>query len=114
MRVLAAEDDPAFRRFLPRMLEGLGHSGEVGADGLELMRMAFLCAPDVILSDIDMPRCDGVLACSILRASQPGLRIILMTGDPSSAERARAAGFLLVLRKPFFLKELEEALDAES
>lgn len=110
MRVLAAEDDSAFRRFLPRMIESIGHSAEVAGDGLELVRMALQREPDVVLSDIDMPRCDGVRACSLLRAAWPGLRIILMTGDPSSAARARAAGFPVVLHKPFTLKELEDAL----
>ena len=96
------------------MLESIGHSVEVAVDGLDLMRLALLRLPDAVLSDIDMPRCDGLRACSLLRASRPGLRIILMTGDPSSAARAKAAGFPTVLRKPFSLAELEDALGSES
>lgn len=110
MQVLVAEDDEQFRAFLLRALGALGHAATAVADGGELLRRASRGAPDLVLSDVGLPGCDGVLACCLLRAFSPGLRFVLMTGDPESADRARQAGFAAVLRKPFSLEALQGAL----
>ncbi|MDE2143018.1 MAG: response regulator [Elusimicrobia bacterium] len=110
MRVLFAEDDPQLRTMLGRMLGALGHQAEGVRDGRELLRLAGSGGPDLVLSDIDMPGCDGILAGKILKRDRPGLAFLLMTGDPRSADAARAAGFHRILSKPFSMEELAAAL----
>jgi len=109
-RVLVAEDDPLFRVYLCRALETMGHRIATVADGAMLAGFAAMFEPDVVLSDIGLPRCDGIQACGLVRLSRPSLRIVLMTGDPQAAEAARRAGFELVLLKPFDLERLRDAL----
>lgn len=106
MLVLVAEDDASVRRFVTRALEAFGHTVEAVADGAELLRLAGAVKPDLILSDIEMPRCDGITACRLLRAALPDTRFLLMTGNPDSAAAAARAGFSLLLRKPFELEQL--------
>ncbi len=106
MRILLAEDDASLRRFVMRALEALGHSVEAAADGAELLRLAGVVKPDLILSDINMPHCDGITACRWLRTTLPETRFLLMTGNPDSAAAAARAGFTLVLHKPFELEQL--------
>lgn len=110
MRVLVAEDDASVRRFVSRALEALGHTVETVVDGVELVRFACVTKPDLILSDIEMPICDGITACRHLRKALPGTRFMLMTGNPDSAEAATRDGFRPVLLKPFELDRLQAEL----
>lgn len=110
MRILVADDDAEIRRFVTRALGVMGHTVEAVADGIELLRLADAVKPDMILSDINMPRCDGVTACRRLRTTLPGTRLLLMTGNPEEAFAAERAGFLRVLRKPFDLERLRVML----
>ncbi|MBI3564663.1 MAG: response regulator [Elusimicrobia bacterium] len=112
MRVLLADDEPDLRSMMERMFDRLGHRVESVGDGLELVRRARIDEVDLVVSDIDMPGCDGIRAGKILRAARPGLRLVLMTGDPESARAARAQGFPVVLLKPFSLDELTAVLSS--
>ncbi len=110
MLILVADDDAEIRRFVARALGVMGHAVETAVDGAELLRLAGAVKPDMILSDINMPRCDGISACCWLRKALPETRILLMTGDPDSAFAAERAGFSSILRKPFELDELRKML----
>lgn len=110
MRILVADDDPAIRHFVARALVALGHTVESVSDGAELIRLAVAVKPDLILSDINMPQCDGITACCWLRKTLPQTRLLLMTGNSDSAFAAGRAGFHLVLRKPFELERLRDML----
>lgn len=110
MRVLLAEDDPKLRLVLLRALMGMGHDVEAVDDGEKLLRRAAAFAPNVVLSDIDLPLCDGIKAGLQLRRELPGVPFILMTGDPGLADEARQAGFQAVLLKPFPSQELQTVL----
>lgn len=110
MRVLLADDDSSLLGIFNRALLNAGYHVEVANDGHELLLRATLFAPDVVVSDIDLPGCDGIRACKLLKAARPRLRFILMTGAPESADRAREAGFSPVLLKPFDLNELKDAV----
>lgn len=112
MRILVADDDPAIRRFVVRALEELGHAVESVSDGAELIRLAGVVKPDLILSDINMPQCDGITACCWLRKTLPKTRLLLMTGNSDAVFAAGRAGFHLVLRKPFELERLREMLSS--
>lgn len=110
MRILVAEDDAVFRRIVTRALEAFGHTVETAADGAELLHLASAVKPDLILSDINMPKYDGITVCRWLRTALPETRFLLMTGESDSAAAAARAGFPLVLRKPFELERLRDAV----
>ena len=110
MRILVADDDASVLRFVARALEALGHEVGTAGGGVELVRLAGVVKPDLILSDIEMPHCDGIRACHILRDALPGARFVLMTGNPDCSVAAKRDGFELVLHKPFELEELTRAL----
>lgn len=112
MLILVADDDAEIRRFAARALGVMGHAVESVADGAELLRRAGFIKPDLILSDINMPGCDGISACCWLRKALPQTRFLLMTGDPNSAFAAERAGFLNILRKPFELDQLQKMISA--
>jgi DNA-binding NarL/FixJ family response regulator len=100
--VLVADDQPLLRRGFRMILEaqdGLTVAGEAG-DGAEAVDLARRCQPDVVLMDIRMPGTDGIEATRLITASEPGVRVLVLTTFDVDeyafgALRAGASGFLL-------------------
>jgi DNA-binding NarL/FixJ family response regulator len=100
--VLLADDQPLLRRGFRMILEAeddLTVVAEAG-DGAEAIELARRCQPDVVLMDIRMPGTDGIEATRQITASEPGVRVLVLTTFDVDeyafgALRAGASGFLL-------------------
>jgi two-component system, cell cycle sensor histidine kinase and response regulator CckA len=80
--VLVVDDEPMIRRFAARVLleEGFGvHEATNGEEALNLIR-AGVADLDVVLTDIVMPRMDGVQLLQSLSTLRPDLPVLLMSG----------------------------------
>ena len=80
--VLVVDDEPMVRRFAARVLleQGFGvHEATDGEEALELIR-AGVADLDVVLSDIVMPRMNGVQLLQSLSTLRPDLPVLLMSG----------------------------------
>jgi len=68
--------------------------------------------PTVLLTDIEMPGMTGVELAARLLAVRPGLRVVMMTGDPERATAARAHSSIVatVLQKPIPMADLLAAV----
>jgi DNA-binding response OmpR family regulator len=102
--VLVVDGDPRVRSWIVRALDVASIRAIAVRDGREAHRLVAdgHARPDVLLTDITMPGMSGVELAARLRALCPGLRVVMMTGDPSSAEIARAHDSIVdtVLVKP--------------
>ncbi|GAA4386511.1 response regulator transcription factor [Ornithinibacter aureus] len=102
IRLLVADDHPAFRRGLQFMLadtDDISIEGEA-ATGAKAVELANQLAPDVILMDLRMPDLDGIEATRRLSRNNPAPAIVVLTmfeDDDSvlAAMRAGARGYLL-------------------
>jgi DNA-binding NarL/FixJ family response regulator len=101
IRVLLADDQRVVREGLAMLLDLLPGIEVVGqaADGEEAVRLAVARAPDVILMDLRMPRCDGIEATRRIAEERPAARVIALTtyaDEPTvlGALRAGARGYL--------------------
>jgi DNA-binding NarL/FixJ family response regulator len=101
IRVVVADDRAAVREGLVTMLDLLDDVEVVGqaADGDQAVRLVAEHAPDVVLMDLRMPRCDGVAATALIHAAHPRTRIVVLTTysddeDILAALRAGALGYL--------------------
>jgi DNA-binding NarL/FixJ family response regulator len=101
VRVLIADDQKVVREGLVSLLSLLPGIDVVGAaiDGDDAVRQAVRLRPDVVLMDLNMPRCNGVEATERLREAQPQSRVVVLTtySDDAwvfSALQAGAWGFL--------------------
>ncbi|MFE9427254.1 response regulator [Kitasatospora sp. NPDC006697] len=101
VRVLVADDQTVVREGIVMLLGLLPGIEVVGAaaDGEEAVRLVAELAPDVVLMDLRMPRCDGVEATRRVRAEHPGTEVVVLTtyADDDSlfpALQAGARGYL--------------------
>jgi DNA-binding NarL/FixJ family response regulator len=101
IKVLIADDQKIVREGLVSLISLLPGITVVGAatDGDDAVRQALELEPDVVLMDLNMPRCNGVEATERLRRLRPEARVVVLTtySDDSwvfSALQAGARGFL--------------------
>jgi PAS domain S-box-containing protein len=107
--VLLVEDNPDVATVSAGLLEELGYSVRWASDVDAALREIAADGIDLVLSDIVMPgKMDGLALARILKQKHPGLPILLATGY-SEAARNAAAEFP-ILRKPYQIHELNEAL----
>jgi two-component system, response regulator PdtaR len=112
-RVLVAEDEALIRLDLKEMLEEEGHTvvGEAG-DGETAVRLATELRPDLVLLDVKMPGMDGLTAADQIIAARIAPVVVLTAfSQRDLVERAREAGVMAYLVKPFAKKDLLPALE---
>src|SRR5512146_3036617 len=101
LRVLLVDDHSLFLEGLRNLLvsEGIDVVG-LARDGLDALAQARHLRPDVILMDIQMPRCDGVSATRLIKAELPECKVVMLTmseddQDLFEAVKSGALGYLL-------------------
>ncbi|MEU5212916.1 response regulator transcription factor [Streptomyces sp. NPDC020742] len=113
-RVVVADDQTVVREGIVMLLGLLPEVEVVGsaADGEEAVRMVAEHAPDVVLMDLRMPRCDGVEATRRIRAAHPGTQVVVLTtyADDDSLFPALQAGARGYLTKDADGDEIARAL----
>jgi AmiR/NasT family two-component response regulator len=112
-RVLIAEDEALIRLDLAEMLgeEGYEVVGEAG-DGETAVRLAEELKPDLVILDIKMPIMDGLAAAERIAGARIAPVIILTAfSQRDLVERARAAGAMAYLVKPFQQSDLVPAIE---
>jgi response regulator NasT len=107
-RVLVAEDESLIRLDLVEMLreEGYDVCGEA-SDGAEVVRLAHELRPDLVFVDVKMPVLDGLSAAEqIVSARIAPVVVLTAFSQRDLVERAREAGVMAYLVKPFQQKDL--------
>ncbi len=117
LRVLLVDDHRLFRKGLVKLLESLEDIEVVGeaGDGEEAIAQARETMPDVVLMDLAMPRCNGLIATLLIKQEMPHVKIIILTvseGDRDlfDAIKNGADGYLLKNMDPCDLFDLLEGL----
>jgi two-component system, response regulator PdtaR len=113
LRVLVAEDEALIRLDLVEMLreEGYDVCGEA-ADGQAAVEMATALRPDLVVMDVKMPVLDGLSAAEqIVTARIAPVVILTAFSQRDLVERAREAGAMAYLVKPFQKKDLLPAIE---
>jgi two-component system, response regulator PdtaR len=112
-RVLIAEDEALIRLDLAEMLRDEGYEvvGEAG-DGQEAVELAEQLNPDLVIMDVKMPRRDGIDAAAEIAQKRIAPIVVLTAfSQRDLVERARDAGAMAYLVKPFNINDLVPAIE---
>ena len=113
-RVLIADDDEVICDILTDFLTDVGMASAFAYTVSEAVALAAEFRPDVALVDLVMPETGGFDLVEKLKASDPGIRIVIITGEIDTLESgdlALKAGVEAIVQKPFQMKELMQAIE---
>ena len=107
--ILVVEDEPASLECISHFLRKQGYAVREARDGAEAIELIDNSQFDLVLSDIRMPRVDGVALATNILSRVPTIPIILMTAVP--VELTRSLGYNVpCLSKPILLDELRTSV----
>jgi len=108
LRVLVVDDDPGVRYTIREILESEGLGVDEAADGEEALRRLDGGSHALVVTDLRMPRLDGMALLRAIVARTPAPRVVLITahGSERQAVEAMKAGAFDYFRKPFEPEEL--------
>lgn len=105
--ILVVDDDPAIRESLSKELRAAGYTILTASDGAEGVRLFQTQAPDLVLTDLAMPRSDGFELIAAIRASsRVPMLVISVRGSDADKVRALDLGADDFVTKPFSVAEL--------
>jgi CheY-like chemotaxis protein len=114
--ILVVDDSISVRRVATRHLEALGYPVEEAADGLEALRKLRGSSYGLVLTDLEMPRMDGIELLGELNRPGPAARIPVLVAtsrhDPETRRRVLDLGARAILAKPVDRDELARHLGA--
>jgi CheY-like chemotaxis protein len=90
-RVLVVDDERLIADTMAEILEGAGFQAATAYDGWSALQVAGILQPDYLLSDILMPRMNGVDLAIAIRKMYPAARILLFSGQAGITEILRSA-----------------------
>lgn len=111
MRILVAEDEALIRMDLVEMLGEAGYEVIAeAADGAQAIELAQLHKPDLAILDVKMPVLDGISAAEKIITIAPVLMLTAFS-QRELVERARDAGVMAYVVKPFSIGDLVPAIE---
>ncbi len=110
IRIALAEDEPASRNILVRLLVALGHEViHAAANGAELIDVCVVGEVDLVFVDLDMPVMDGLATAEFM--SSKGIPVILISGHPDALQLVlEHEPVAACVRKPASLQTLRKAI----
>ena len=114
LTVLVVEDDENLSEIIAETLRVAGYEVRTAHDGLHGISSCMDCRPDVVLTDIQMPGLNGIEMMRCIRAINPGVKAIYISGAVDQycdvlAREDKEHG-AIVLNKPFSRYQLFELL----
>jgi EAL domain-containing protein (putative c-di-GMP-specific phosphodiesterase class I) len=111
-RILVVDDEQSLVRVISRFLTTAGYEVSSAFDGASAVELLADASFDAIVSDIDMPRMNGIRLLQAVRQRDLDVPVVLMTGNPhlETAVQAVAHGALQYLIKPINMEELEKVI----
>lgn len=117
LRVLVVDDEPELRENASEALRWAGHQAVTAGDGVDGLAALAAGRFDAVVTDVFMPKCDGIELIRTLRAAGRRMPVIVVSGggafgNYSLLAMAKLLGAQATLRKPYSLKELVAIVEA--
>lgn len=117
MKILIVDDDPGTCHAIFVGLASMGHDVQIATSGKKALE-AFVAdtprIPDLLLTDLCMPECNGFQLIRSARKIQPGLPAILMTayGNTAVENQVKSLQPCGYIEKPFTILDLSETIQS--
>ena len=114
--ILLIDDEEHMRNLLNKMLIRDGHQVFIAQDGIEGVETFYQCKPDLVITDIVMPKKDGIEVISDIRKINSDQPIIAMSGGRRAyntsynLDSVEMRGVKCFLQKPFTHQQLQEVV----
>jgi CheY-like chemotaxis protein len=107
-RILVADDYTLTREIVAKVLRDEGYDVVLAADGQEAITLLSISCPDLVLTDLSMPRLNGIEVLTCARRISPATPVIIFTADvsPASEQEAQRLGVRDYVQKPFDIDDL--------
>ncbi len=111
-RILVADDEPNLRRVLAAILTREGYAVTQAADGAEALEL-LRTGVDVVITDLKMPRVDGMEVLRTVSSEYPAVPVIMITafGSIDNAVSAVKAGAFDFIEKPFEQEQIRQIVE---
>jgi CheY-like chemotaxis protein len=110
--IAIVDDEESIRKALSRLLRASGYQVETFPSGNDFLTSLNAKTPDLVVLDLHMPGMSGFEVHAALRAIEPPLPVVVITGhdSPETRQRALDGGAAAYLRKPIDEKLLLRAI----
>ncbi len=107
-RILVADDHTLTREIVAKLLRDEGYDVALATDGKEAIALFPIYRPDLVLTDLSMPRLNGIGVLTRVRRTAPATPVIIFTSDPTPEieQEARQLGARDYIHKPFDIDDL--------
>ncbi|MCB9940613.1 MAG: response regulator [Planctomycetaceae bacterium] len=114
-RILAVDDDKSTCRFISKALTQHGYHVDTAMDGASALQLVAQHDYDLAVLDFHMPDVDGAQLFREIRATQPNMLAVFLTGDPTlgTVYPAIDSGAGRVLAKPIGIDELKQVVEEQ-
>jgi two-component system, NtrC family, response regulator AtoC len=111
-RILVVDDEPKMRRLLELTLQGMGHRAVQAPDGIDALELLAAEPCDLVLTDMRMPRLDGLGLLRAMRERGIETPVVMLTahGTVESAVEAMKLGAVDYILRPFEMSTVELAV----
>ena len=109
IRVLVVDDQPNVRSLVAAVLARMDYQVDTASDGLQAIGMLTGTSYDLVITDLKMPRMDGIAVLKHSREQYPGIDVMMISGHATieSAVEATKLGAYDYITKPFHVDELQ-------
>ena len=113
-KILIADDEPHVSLILKQFLERAGYQVSTALNGEQALAKIDSDMPDIIITDVQMPKMNGIQLCEVIQQEKPQLQnlIIMMTSRTDSEIRtwAEAYPYIELMEKPLSMRHLTSRL----
>jgi CheY-like chemotaxis protein len=111
MNILLVDDDPTLRELVTMVLEGERHTVVAATDGKHALEHFAAGRFDLVLTDVSMPKLDGLGLAKAIMEIDPSQKVILLSGDGDGVQE-KLPNVEAVLNKPISFAVLKAAIRA--
>lgn len=109
-KILLVDDEPDILEFFAKMCVDSGYETATAQNGLDAILMVIMNDYDVMMTNINMPKINGLELLQMVKQMKPKLKVIICTGCHDLEKEAQKYGAYAFFKKPLILDTIKDCL----